>query len=157
MTPTLTLSPLFGTSVGFDRFDYLFDTLTRHQEPDDGQPAYNIERHGEDLYTVTLAVPGFDASELNVSVRDNDLIVVGERPETNPAARQYLHRGFGLGPFRRNFRLADYVVVKSADLTNGLLRIELAREVPEAQQSRKIEIRTKPRLEAIESADKKAA
>lgn len=157
MTRTLSFSPLFGTSVGFDRFDDLFDTLTRAAEADEGQPSYNIERIGEDLYAVTLAVAGFNDAELNVSVRDNDLVVAGERKVQDEAGAHYLHRGIGLRNFRRTFRSADYVVVKSAALKDSLLRIELAREVPEAHKPRRIEIRTKPDLKAIENSSAKVA
>ncbi len=157
MTRTLSFSPFFGTSIGFDRFDDLFDGLAQGIEADEAQPAYDIERHGEDRYTVTLMVPGFSESELNVSVRDNDLTIAGERRGDDEASTRYLYRGIGLGNFRRTFRLADYVVVKAAELKDGLLRIELAREVPEAQKPRKVEIRTKPELKAIENSSRKVA
>jgi len=150
MTRTLSLSPLFGTTVGFDRFDDLLDSLARGTEADDGRPPYNIERVGEDAYVVTLAVAGFAPSELSVSVQDNVLVVTGERKPPETSGSHYLYRGFGVGNFRQTFRLADYVVVRQAALKDGLLRIDLAREVPEAQKPRRIEIRTRPNLEIVQ-------
>lgn len=156
MTRTFSLSPLFGTTIGFDRFDDLFDTLSRAPSVNDGHPPYNIERENDDRYTITLAVAGFADAELNISLHDNDLVVSGERAGDNGSTAQYLYQGFGLRNFKRTFRLADYVVVKGAELKDGLLRIDLAREVPEAQKPRKIEIRTKPELKAIGNSKKVA-
>jgi molecular chaperone IbpA len=157
MTRTISLSPLFGSSIGFDRFDDLFDTLLRAPAEAEGQPPYNIERNGDDHYVVTLAVAGFAESELTITVRDNDLVVSGERKAQESAEAQYLFKGIALRNFQRTFRLADYVVVKGTELKDGLLRISLAREVPEEQKPRRIEIRTKPDLKAIEGSAQKVA
>jgi molecular chaperone IbpA len=157
MTRSISFSPLFGSSIGFDRFDDLFDTLLRTSDETEGQPPYNIERHGDDEYAVTLAVAGFAESELTISVRDNDLMIVGEHHQAENAGARYLFKGIALGNFQRRFRLADYVVVKSAELKDGLLRISLAREIPDGQKPRRIEIRTRPELKAIENAKQKVA
>lgn len=155
MTPTRSFSPLFGSTVGFDRYDDLLDTLARFNTANDGHPAYNIERSGDD-YTITLAVAGFGEADLKITVRDNTLVVTGERAEEAGVQAQYLHRGIGLRNFERSFRLADYIVVKDAELKHGLLSVRLVREVPEEQKPRKIEIRTSPRLKTIETAKKVA-
>ena len=157
MTRTISLSPLFGSSIGFDRFDDLFDSLLRSPAEAEGQPPYNIERNGDDQYVVTLAVAGFTEAELNITVRDNDLVVSGERKLQDSADARYLFKGIALSNFQRTFRLADYVVVKGAELKDGLLRISLAREVPEEQKPRRIDIRTKPELKAIAGSAQEVA
>ncbi|WP_443749467.1 Hsp20 family protein [Asticcacaulis solisilvae] len=156
MTRSISFSPLFGSSIGFDRFDDLFDTLTRTSDEGEGQPSYNIERHGDDDYTITLAVAGFSESDLAITVQDSTLLISGER-KPHEAKSQYLYKGIGLNDFQRRFRLADYVVVKSAELKDGLLKVSLAREVPDDQKPRRIEIRTRPELKAIEKAPQKVA
>lgn len=157
MTRSISFSPLFGSTIGFDRFDDLFDTLTRANDAPEGEPPYNIERHGTDDYTVTLAVAGFSDADLNITVHDNTLIVSGERKPSETSQGQYLYRGIALRNFRCSFRLADYVVVKAAELRDGLLKVSLAREVPDDQKPRQIQIRTQPELKAIEGAAKKVA
>ena len=157
MTRTISFSPLFGSSIGFDRFDDLFENLLGSSNETEGQPPYNIERDADDEYTVTLAVAGFTDSELNITVRNNELVVAGERKAPESAGAEYLFKGIALRNFQRTFRLADYVVVKAAELKDGLLRISLAREVPEEQKPRQIEIRTKPELKAIEGSGQKVA
>ncbi len=157
MTRSIYFSPLFGNSIGFDRYDDVFDTLLRTSDETEGQPPYNIERNGDDQYTVTLAVAGYAESELNISVRDNDVIVAGERKVPEGAGAHYLFKGIALRNFQCKFRLADYVIVKGAELKDGLLRISLAREVPEEKKPRRIEIRIKPELKAIESSSQKVA
>lgn len=150
MTPARSFSPLFGSTVGFDRYDDLLDTLTRFNTANDGHPSYDIERSGDD-YTIRLGVAGFSEADLKITVRDNTLVITGERAEAAGAEAQYLHRGIGLRNFERSFRLADYVVVKGAELKHGLLSVHLVREVPEEQKPRKIEIRTNSHLKAIET------
>lgn len=156
MTPRFSLSPLFGSSVGFDRFDSLFESLARSAEVNEGFPPYNIEREGDDRYAISLAVPGFRPSDLDISVRENELVVTGERKDEPRQDGDYLYRGIALRNFRRTFALADYVVVSGAELKDGLLRINLTREIPEALKPRRIDIRTGPDLKAIASPRKAA-
>ena len=137
-------SPLFRSTVGFDR---MFDLLQHaaHGGVDENYPPYDIERTGEDSYRVTLAVAGFKLDDLNVVAQQNMLVVTGERrsrAETNGGEqhRQVLHRGIAGRSFERRFELADHVKVASADLADGLLTIELKREIPEAMRPRRIEV-----------------
>jgi molecular chaperone IbpA len=137
-------SPLFRSTVGFDR---MFDLLQHatHGGVDENYPPYDIERTGEDSYRVTLAVAGFKPDDLNVVAQQNMLIVTGERRSRAEAnggeqQRQVLHRGIAGRSFERRFELADHVKVASADLADGLLTIELKREIPEAMRPRRIEV-----------------
>jgi molecular chaperone IbpA len=133
----IDFGPYFRSTIGFDRmFDQLENVPSR--ESDDNYPPYNIEKTGDDTYRIVMAVAGFTAEELSVSTRDGQLLVVGKRAE-NPDA-QYLHHGIGARAFQRQFSLADYVEVAGAQLKNGLLEIELKREVPEALKPRTITI-----------------
>ena len=133
----IDFAPLSRSTIGFDR---LFDLLdqTAGSEPDEGFPPYDIEKTGEDAYRVTLAVPGFKPDEISVEGRPNLLVVSGRR--STERGGQYLHRGLAARGFERRFDLADFVEVKGASLADGLLTIELAREVPEAMRPRRIEI-----------------
>jgi molecular chaperone IbpA len=133
----LDFAPLPRSAIGFDR---LFDLLDRATgfEPDDGFPLYDIEKTGEDAYRVTLAVPGFAPDEISIESQPNLLVVSGQR--TADWGGQYLHRGLTGRSFERRFDLADFVEVKGARLENGLLTVELRREVPEAMRPRRIEI-----------------
>jgi molecular chaperone IbpA len=131
------LSPLFRSTVGFDRLARLVDTATRADEP--AYPPYNIEKLGEEAYRVTMAVAGFTQDEIDITVHENALTVTGSaKPETE--TKQYLHRGIARRAFERRFQLADHIKVQSAALVNGLLDIDLVRQVPEALKPRKIEI-----------------
>ena len=133
----IDFAPLSRSAIGFDR---MFDLLDQAAgvEPDEGFPAYDIERTGEDAYRVTLAVPGFMPDELSVEGRPNLLVVSGQR--STDRGGQYLHRGLAMRGFERRFDLADFVEVKGASLADGLLTIELRRELPEAMRPRRIEI-----------------
>jgi molecular chaperone IbpA len=136
-------SPLFRSTVGFDRMFDLLQHATRGGV-DENYPPYDIERTGEDSYRVTLAVAGFKPDELNVVAQQNMLVVVGERRNRTEAndgeQRQVLHRGIAGRSFERRFELADHVKVSGADLADGLLTIELKREIPEAMRPRRIEV-----------------
>ena len=136
-------SPLFRSTVGFDRMFNLLQHATRGGV-DETYPPYDIERTGEDSYRVTLAVAGFKPNDLNVVAQQNMLVVTGERrshAEANGGEqRQVLHRGIAGRAFERRFELADHVTVAGADLADGLLTIELKREVPEAMRPRRIEV-----------------
>lgn len=134
------LSPLFRQTVGFDR---LFNTLAQSGgfEPAPNYPPYNIERTGENSYRVTLAVAGFSRDDLSIETRENALTIRGaQQPATEQPAREYLHQGIAARAFERRFQLADHVVVTGASLENGLLYVDLTREIPEAQKPRRIDI-----------------
>jgi molecular chaperone IbpA len=133
----LDFAPLPRSTIGFDRLFELLDQ-TAHFEPSDGFPLYDIEKTGEDAYRVTLAVPGFTPDEISVESQPNLMVVSGHR--TVDRGGQYLHRGLTARGFERRFNLADFVEVKGARLENGLLVVELQREVPEAMRPRRIEI-----------------
>ncbi|MCC6982288.1 MAG: Hsp20 family protein [Bauldia sp.] len=133
------LSPLYRSTVGFDRMFSMLDQLTN---PDSGQtyPPYNIERTGEDSYRITMAVAGFAENELSIEAKQNSLTVRGEKTETETKDREVLYRGIAGRAFERRFQLADYVEVRGAKLENGLLHVDLVREIPEAMKPRSIAI-----------------
>ena len=131
------LSPLWRSSVGFDRLFDLIDDLPR-LAGEENYPPYNIERTGEDQYRISLALAGFTPEEIAITAEQNVLTVEGRKAEKGEP--QYLHQGISARPFRRTFNLAEYVQVKGASLEQGLLRINLAREVPEAMKPRKVAI-----------------
>lgn len=135
---TYDFSPLFRSTIGFDRLAHMLDTATR-EEAAPGYPPYNIEKHGEDRYRITMAVAGFSADELDVEVRENTLTISGRQDDGEEGVR-YLHRGIAGRSFERRFQLADHVKVVGADLENGLLHVDLAREIPEEMRPRTIEI-----------------
>lgn len=136
---TLNLDPFWRTSIGFDRLFDLMDESLRF-EPEDHYPPCNIVRTGEDTYRISLAVAGFKPDQLNVTVSQNTLIVSGSANERQDEG-EYLYKGIAGRPFERRFNLADYVQVKSASVDEGLLQIELERELPEAMKPRRIDIR----------------
>jgi molecular chaperone IbpA len=132
-------SPLFRTAIGFDRLASALESA--HRADAGGYPPYNIELTGEDRYRITLAVAGFSADEIDIEVKENLLKVTGNK-SADVADRQFLHRGIANRNFERSYQLADYVRVDGADLQDGLLHIDLKREVPEAMKPRRIEIRS---------------
>jgi molecular chaperone IbpA len=138
MRTTLDFSPLFRTGIGFDRVFDALDTATRVQ-PVDNWPPYDIIKQGEDSYRIVMAVAGFDRDELTLTDRPNLLVVSGAKKGSAQDC-VYLHKGIAEREFERRFELADHVKVAQASLRNGLLTIELQREVPEALKPRKIEI-----------------
>jgi molecular chaperone IbpA len=134
------LSPLYRQTVGFDR---LFNLLDQASGVDGASayPPYNIERMGENAYRVTLAVAGFGREELTIETKENTLTIKGSKePTTAAEGREMLHQGIAARAFERRFQLADHVVVTGASLVNGLLHVDLVRELPEAQKARRIEI-----------------
>lgn len=135
---TYDFTPFRRSTVGFDR---LFDTLenSARVETVDNYPPFNIEKQGDDAYRVTIAVAGFNADEIEVTAQQNLLVVAGTKREEE-GERVFLHRGIGTRAFERRFQLADFVQVRRAELENGLLVVDLVREVPEALKPRKIEI-----------------
>ena len=133
-------SPLYRSTVGFDRLFDMLDQASR-VETLNNWPPYNIERLGEDRYRITMAVAGFSADEIAIVAQGNALLVTGQKKAEEDGA-QYLHRGIAARAFRQSFDLADHVKVAGAGLENGLLTIDLVREVPEAMKPRRIEIRS---------------
>ncbi len=134
------LSPLFRQTVGFDR---LINNLAQSGglEPAPNYPPYNIERTGEHAYRVTLAVAGFAREDLSIETRENALTIRGaQQPAQEEPGREFLHQGIAARAFERRFQLADHVVVTGAALENGLLHVDLVREIPEAQKPRRIDI-----------------
>lgn len=129
-------APLWRSTIGFDRLFDLAETAQRATE--DNYPPYNIERLAEDRYQIALAVAGFAPGEISVTAEQNVVTIEGSKTEKND--RDYLYRGISARSFKRQFNLADYVQVKSAVFENGLLKIELIREVPEAMKPRRIPI-----------------
>jgi molecular chaperone IbpA len=144
-------SPLFRSSVGFDRLAQLMDSA-RDDVP--SYPPYNIERTGEDQYRITMAVAGFAENDIEITAQENALSVVGKQPK-DEAPKSLLYRGIAGRPFQRRFELAEYIRVTGASLENGLLHIELVREVPEAVKPRSIKIGTK--VEQPKAVEQKAA
>jgi molecular chaperone IbpA len=137
---TYNLNTLFPYSVGFDRFDKLFDMAARAAARDGSYPPYNIIKAGEDQYRITMAVAGFTEDDLEIVFQDNVLVVRGKAKEAQDEGVTYLHRGIATRAFEHSFQLADHVKVSGARLANGLLDIELVREVPEAMKPRRIAI-----------------
>ncbi len=146
---TFDFSPLFRSSVGFDRMQRMLEASMRTDEAN-GYPPYNIEKMDENAYRITMAVAGFSEADLDIEVKDGVLLVAGKQPDPS-AERKFLHRGIAGRAFRRTFQLADHVKVQGAELVNGLLHVDLAREIPEALKPRKIAINgvvQAPQLEA---------
>ena len=133
---TFDLAPLYRSTVGFDRLFSMLDGF----EAAPGYPPYNIERTGENDYRITLAVAGFDESELSLEAKENTLTVKGEKQLKQDTAAEVLYQGIAGRAFERVFQLADYVQVKGASLENGLLHVDLVREIPEAKKPRQIAI-----------------
>ena len=144
-------SPLYRSTVGFDR---LFSLLDGVGQPETAQtyPPYNIERTGETSYRVTMAVAGFDETELSIEAHAHVLSVKGEKAEEAPETSEFLYRGIAKRAFERRFQLADHVEVQAASLKNGLLHIDLLRNIPEAMKPRKIAIAAEP-VEAPKSIE----
>jgi len=134
-------SPLFRSTIGFDRLGQLVDAAM-HSDEANGYPPYNIEKTGEDAYRITMAVAGFSPEDIEIVAQDNSLAVRGKAERQNGESR-YLHRGIAGRAFERRYQLADFIKVKGAELVNGLLHIDLVREVPEAMKPRTIKIETK--------------
>ncbi len=135
---TYDFAPLWRSTVGFDRLFDLAEAAQRTGE--DNYPPYNIERLGEDRYQISLAVAGFAPEDITVTAEQNVVTVEGKKADKSE--REYLYQGISARPFKRQFNLADHVQVKSASFENGLLKIELVREIPEAMKPRRITINT---------------
>ena len=136
----LDLTPFYRSAIGFDRMANLVDTL--FQTPDQSQPnwpPYNIEKRDETSYRITMAVAGFSQDDLDITIHEQKLIVTGKQ-KANDEGREYLYRGIAARQFERRFQLADFIHITGASMQDGLLHIDLEREIPEAMKPRKIEI-----------------
>ena len=134
------LSPLYRSSVGFDHLFSLLDSARRVDQRGDSYPPYNIESTGEDTYRITMAVAGFDQSELSIESKENTLTISGVKNKDEK--KNYLYQGIAERNFERHFQLADHVKVTSARQQNGLLHVDLVREIPETKKPRLIQIET---------------
>ena len=138
---TYDLTPLFRSTIGFDNLSRLLDSAMKLDEAVPAYPPYNIEKLNEDAYRITMAVAGFSENELSLVTQDNVLLVTGKQANDEAQAEKvYLHRGIAARAFERRFQLADHVKVTGASLKDGLLHVELKREVPEAKKPRAIKI-----------------
>lgn len=137
MTTAFSLAPLFRHSVGFDRFNDLFETAGRN-DSSSGYPPYNVERHADDHYRIVIAAAGMQEEDLELQVEKGVLTVVGSKRDREADNVTYLHQGIARREFRLAFRLADNIEVKSADLAHGLLSIDLVRNVPEEAKPKRI-------------------
>ena len=153
---TFDFSPLYRTSVGFDRLASMLNTA-KGQDQGNSYPPYNIRATGEDHYQITMAIAGFSEDDLAITTEHNRLVVTGNRDDDADKG-EYLHRGIATRSFERRFNLADHVKVVGASMENGLLHIELERELPEAMKPRTIKIgQSNAKLLDIGTGDEKAA
>ena len=136
---TIDFSPLFRSMIGFDRLSSALEAAQRAESG--GYPPYNVEVSGENAYRITMAVAGFSETDLDIEAKENILTVSGNRKTDDEKETRYLYRGIATRGFERRFQLADYVKVVDARIENGLLHIDLVREIPEAMKPRKIEVR----------------
>ncbi|MCV6615602.1 MAG: Hsp20 family protein [Cellvibrionaceae bacterium] len=143
------LSPLYRSSIGFDRMASILDSMSSNEQNQPSYPPYNIELTGEDQYRITMAVAGFADEELNIEMEQNKLTVSGNK-EPSKEEKTYLHQGIAARNFERRFQLADHVRVEHAHMENGLLHIDLRREIPEAMKPRTISIAKNGLLEGSE-------
>jgi molecular chaperone IbpA len=136
------LSPLYRSTVGFDRLFSLIDQMSGVEGTTQSYPPYNIERTGENNYRISVAVAGFGENDLSIETRENTLVIRGSKSgaETQPAKAEMLYQGIAARAFERRFQLADHVQVSGANLEHGLLHVDLVREIPEAQKPRQIPI-----------------
>ncbi|MGI9366993.1 MAG: Hsp20 family protein [Rhizobiaceae bacterium] len=133
-------SPLYRSTVGFDRLFNLLDSMGQPEQAAPAYPPYNIERTGENSYRISMAVAGFGEGDLEIEAKENTLLIKGNQQKGEESEGEMLFRGIAARNFERRFQLADHVEVRNAELENGLLHIELVREIPEAMKARKIEI-----------------
>ena len=146
---TFDLAPLYRSTVGFDR---LFSMLDGAVESAPTYPPYNIERTGENAYRISIAVAGFAENDLTIEAKENTLTVRGEKEKSDEAKGEVLYQGIAARAFERRFQLADYVQVTGAQLANGLLHVDLVREIPEAKKPRQIPIgNVKAKAEVLEA------
>lgn len=149
---TFDLTPLYRSTVGFDRVFDLLDAAGKAES--NGYPPYNIERLDENDYRITLAVAGFSEDDIDIEVRENALTIKGLRPDADDD-RDFLYRGIAGRSFERRFQLAEHVKITGASLVNGLLNIDLQREIPETKKPRKIAINggSQSKMKVVKDAD----
>ena len=146
------ISPLLRSSIGYENLNRLVEFAGRVDGSESAYPPYNIEKLGDGAYRIQMAVAGFGRHELDITVQDNMLIVTGQAaPEADAKERLFLHRGIAKRAFERRFQLADTIKVTGAGFENGLLNIELVREIPEHKRPRKVEIA--PAVDALPVTD----
>ncbi|MEM7570751.1 MAG: Hsp20 family protein [Pseudomonadota bacterium] len=148
---TFDLTPLLRSSVGFENLNRLVDFASRPDYADTAYPPYNIEKTGDDEYRVTMAVAGFSRDDIDISVKEN-VLTIQAKADAEGQERTFLHRGIAKRAFERRFHLADSVRVQGASFENGLLNVELVREVPEHKKERRIEIADVTAQLALEQA-----
>jgi len=136
---TFDLAPLYRSTVGFDRLFSLFDQVASHDGAP-GYPPYNIERTGDNEYRITVAVAGFSEADVKIEAKESTLTIRGEKQAKTETKGEVLYQGIAARAFERVFQLADFVHVKGASLENGLLHVDLVREIPEAKKPRQIPI-----------------
>ncbi|HSC82992.1 MAG TPA: Hsp20 family protein [Pseudomonas sp.] len=140
MSTAFSMAPLFRHSVGFDRFNDLFESALRSNDAGSSYPPYNVEKHGDDQYRIVVAAAGFQDEDLELQVERGVLTVSGGRRERSAESVTYLHQGIAQRGFKLSFRLADHIEVKAASLNSGLLNIDLVRIVPEEAKAKRIPI-----------------
>lgn len=148
----LDFTPYRRTTVGFDRLFDLLESQVRNNAGDN-YPPFNIERTGEDDYRITLAIAGFRPQDIDITAQQNLLTIQGKKREDADNSNQMLHVGIANRGFERRFELADFVRVRNADLADGLLMVDLVREVPDAMKPKKIMVNGQAKLEAVPSPD----
>jgi len=137
---SIDLSPLYRASVGFDRLFNTLDAASRVEDSALSYPPYNIEKVSEDSYRIVMAVAGFGEDDLDITAKENSLVISGRKDKAADEQVTFLHRGIANRAFERRFDLADHIKVSGAKLENGLLSVELVREIPEAMKPRTIAI-----------------
>jgi len=148
---TFDFSPLYRSTIGFDHLANLLDNVTAAERSQSSYPPYNIELLETDKYRISMAVAGFEEDEINVEVEDNVLSIAASKKNSD-VERNYLHQGIAERDFKRQFRLEDHVQVVTATMNNGLLHIELVREIPETMKPRRIAINEQPKKGFLKSA-----
>lgn len=149
----IDFSPFYRSAIGFDRMANMLDTLSRSEQTQPSYPPYNIELTGEDKYRISMAVAGFSEAELNIETKQNSLTVTGQKLADGQSSRQFLHQGIAARNFERRFQLADYVQVTGASLENGLLHVDLVREIPDAMKPRTINISSGRRHDLVDQSE----
>ena len=150
---TYDFSPLFRSTIGFDRLTNIMDTAMRQSDATEAYPPYNIQKTGENSYCITVAVAGFSEEELEIVSHDGNLVIEGRvKPNEENKENIFLHRGIAGRAFKRSFQLADHIKIMGANLSNGLLNVELVREIPEELKPKKIEISNGPKTRVIKAA-----
>jgi molecular chaperone IbpA len=156
MVMDFDFSPLFRSTIGFDRLARMVDSAARFDGGTPAYPPYNIEKTGDDAYRLTMAVAGFARDEIDVTAHQNTLTVTGKAQKEEGPDGRYLHRGIARRAFERRFSLADHIKVTGASLDNGLLHVDLVRDVPEAAKPRQIKVEaaqpTQPQVAAQKAA-----